>query len=204
MVVRKKNEDGNYTDFQKCGDYRPLNTETDLDRYQLPLIDTIFNDMKVAKIFSKLDLRSGYHQMALREADRSKTAFWGAQRILWEWCVVPFGLKNAPPYFQRQMDKVLINMPFARCYIDDIVIWSSNLEEHLKHLSAVFARLRHAGLKVHPGKCAFAVDKIDFLGHCVSAEGLSPQQEKVSAVRDLPAPTDISSLRSALGLFSYY
>ena len=78
------------------------------------------------------------------------------------------------------------------------------MDEHLKHLYAVFARLRHAGLKVHPGKCVFAVDQIDFLGHCVSAEGLSPQQEKVSAVRDLPAPIDISSLRSALGLFSYY
>ena len=204
VVVRKKDENGDYTDFRKCGDYRPINSETDLDRYQLPLIDTIFNEMKGAKIFSKLDLRSGYHQMGLRESDRSKTAFWGAQRILWEWCVVPFGLKNAPPYFQRQMDKVLVNMSFARCYIDDIVVWSDNLEDHLKHLAAVFARLRSAGLKVHPGKCAFAVDKIDFLGHCVSADGLSPQQEKVAAVRDLPAPTDISSLRSALGLFSYY
>ena len=78
VVVRKKNENGEYTDFRKCGDYRPLNLETDLDRYQLPLIESIFNDMKGAKIFSKLDLRSGYHQMALREADRSKTAFWGA------------------------------------------------------------------------------------------------------------------------------
>ena len=111
--MRKKNENGEYTDFRKCGDYRPLNLETDLDRYQLPLIGSIFNDMKGAKIFSKLDLRSGYHQMALLEADRSKTAFWGAQRILWEWCVVPFGLKNAPSYFQKQMDKVLINLPFA-------------------------------------------------------------------------------------------
>ena len=118
--------------------------------------------------------------------------------------MVPFGLKNAPPYFQKQMDKVLINMPFARCHIDDIVIWSTNLEEHLKHLSPVFARSRQAGLKVHPGKCVFAVNQIDFLGHCVSAEGLSPQQEKVAATRDLPAPTDVLSLLSALGLFSYY
>ena len=174
VVVRKKDEEGNYTDFRKCGDYRPLNLETTLDRYQLPLIETIFNEMKGAKIFSKLDLRSRYHQMPLRECDRMKTTFWGAHRMLWEWCVVPFGLKNAPPYFQKQMDKVLLNLPFARCYIDDIVIWSSTMEEHLQHLTAVFERLRQAGLKVHSGKCVFAVDRIDFLGHCVSAEGLSP------------------------------
>ena len=204
VVVRKKDENGEYTDLRKCGDYRPLNLETDLDRYQLPLIESIFNDMKGAQIFSKLDLRSGYHQMALLEADRAKTAFWGAQRILWEWCVVPFGLKNAPSYFQKQMDKVLLNLSFARCYIDDIIIWSKTISEHFSHLTEVFDRLRKAGLKVHPGKCMFAVDKIDFLGHCISAEGLSPQDEKVAAVRELPPPKDISSLRSALGLFSYY
>ena len=99
------------------------------------------------------------------------------------------------------MDKVLINLPFARCYIDDIVIWSTTLEQHLIHPSEVFNRLRKAGLKVHPGKCVFAVDKIDFLGHCISAERLRPQEEKVSAVRDFTTPVDISSLRSALGLF---
>ena len=97
-----------------------------MDRYQLPLIESIFNDMRGAQVFSKLDLRSGYHQMALRAANRYKTAFWGAQRIPWEWCVVSFGLKNAPPYFQRQMDKVLTGVSFARCYIDDIVVWSRN------------------------------------------------------------------------------
>ena len=101
-------------------------------------------------------------------------------------------------------DKVLVNMSYARCYIENIAIWSCTLEEHLKHLFAVFARLRQARLKVHPSKCLFAVDKIDFVGHCVSAEGLSPQQKKVFAMRDLPSPADISSLRSALGLFSYH
>ena len=204
VVVGKKDDKGIYTEFRKCGDYRPLNAETTLDRYQLPLIESIFNDMKGAQLFSKLDLRSGYHQMGLREEDRSKTAFWGARRELWEWCVVPFGLKNAPSYFQRQMDKVLSGLTFARCYIDDIVIWSATFEEHLEHLSAVFARLRSANLKVHPAKCQFAVDSIDFLGHHVSAAGLSPQIEKLAVVRDLSSPTDISSLRSALGLFSYY
>ena len=82
VVVRKKDEEGNYTNLRKCGGYRPLNLDTNLDRYQLPLIETIFNEMKGAKIFTKLDLRSRYHQMPLRESDRSKTAFWGAQHIL--------------------------------------------------------------------------------------------------------------------------
>ena len=204
VVVRKKDAEGNYTDFRQCGDYRPLNVETDLDRYPLPGIEDIFNQMGGATIFSKLDLRSGYHQMPLRTEDRCKTAFWGANRVLWEWLVVPFGLKNAPPYFQRRMDEVLRDLPFTRCYIDDIVIWSNSLAEHLQHLEVVFERLRVAGLKVHPGKCVFGVDSIDFLGHRISANSSQPQQDNLAAVRDLPSPTDLSSLRAALGLFSYY
>ena len=92
---------------------------TTLDRYPLPGIDDIFNKMVGATVFSKLDLRGGYHQMPVREQDWCKTAFWGANRVLWEWLVVPFGLKNAPPYFQRRMDEVLRGLPFVRCY----VIW---------------------------------------------------------------------------------
>ena len=122
VVVRKRDEHGNYTDFRQCGDYRPLNMETTLNRYPLPRIEDIFNKMGGAKIFSKLDLRSGYHQMPLREEDRVKTAFWGANRMLWEWLVVPFGLKNVPPYFQRRMDQVLQGLDYCRCYIDDIVV----------------------------------------------------------------------------------
>ena len=134
VVVRKKDEHGNYTDFRQCGDYRPLNMETTLERYPLPRIEDIFNQMGGAKIFSKSDLRSGYHQMPLRVDDRIKTAFWGANRMLWECLVVPFGLKNAPPYFQRRMDQVLQGLPYCRCYIDDIVLWSSSFEEHIIHL----------------------------------------------------------------------
>ena len=118
--------------------------------------------------------------------------------------MVPFGLKNAPPYFQRRMDEVLRGLPFVRCYIDDIVVWSNNLEEHLQHLKEIFQRLREAGLKVHPGKCVFGADSIDFLGHRISAGKLEPQTDKLAAVRDLPAPTDLSGLGAALGLFSYY
>ena len=99
VVVRKKDAARNYTNFRQCGDYRPLNLETTLDQYPLSGIEEIFNAMGGAKKFSRLDLRSGYHQMPLREEDIRKTAFWGANRMLWEWLVVPFGLKNAPPYF---------------------------------------------------------------------------------------------------------
>ena len=119
-----------------------MNQETTLDRYPLPGIEDIFNQMGGGTIFSKLDLRSGYHQMPLRVEDRVKTALVGANRILWEWLVVPFGLKNASPYFQRRMDHILRDLRFCRIYIDDIIIWSCNLEEHLERLKEVFKRLR--------------------------------------------------------------
>ena len=122
VVVRKKDEDGNYTDFRQCGDYMPLNQETTLDRYPLPNIEYIFNHIGGGTVFSKLDLRSDYHHMPLRVEDRTKTAFWGANRILWEWLVVPFGLKNAPPYFQRRTDHTLRDLRFCRYFIDDIII----------------------------------------------------------------------------------
>ena len=98
----------------------------------------------------------------------------------------------------------MARLPFEKFYIHDIIVWSKNLGEHLEHLSSVFARLQSAALKVHPGRCQFAVDKIDFLSHTVSAERLNLQEEKVYAVRYLPTPTDISSLCSALGLLNYY
>ena len=123
---------------------------------------------------------------------------------MWEWLVVPFELKNAPPYFQRQMNHILRDLPFCRCYIDDIIVWSKSTGEHIQHLEEIFKRLREAGLKVHPGKCVFGADSIDFLGHRISANSLQPQEEKLAAVRDLPAPTDLHSLRAALGLFSYH
>ena len=100
------------------------------------------------------------------------------------------------------MDEVLKDLPYCRCYIDDIIIWSTTLEEHLLHLHVVFDRLREAGLKVHPGKCVFGADDIDFLGHRISTDKLEPQQDKLAVVRYLPSPTDLSSLRAALGLFS--
>ena len=107
--------------------------------------------------------------MPVRKEDKCKTVFWGANQVSWEWLVVPFGLKNARPYFLRRMDQILKDLPFCRCYIDDIIIWSRTLEEHVEHLQVVFKRLREAGLKIHPWKCVFGADNIDFLGHRISA-----------------------------------
>lgn len=161
------------------------------------LIEDIYK-MGGAKTFSKLDLWSGHHQMPLQEEDHSITAFCGANRIMWEWPVVPFGLKNVPPYFQRRMDQVWRDLPFCQSA-------SSGREEHLRHLAIVFKRQRESGLKVHPRKCVFGAESIDFLGahKKISGGSLQPQQDKLAVVRDLPSLTDVSSLRSALGLFSF-
>ena len=99
VVVRKKDEEGNYTQYRQCGDHRPINNQTQHDRYHLPCMELIFLDMKDAHIFTKLDLRQGYHQIPIAEEDKCKIAFWGADRQLYEWNVVPYGLKNAPPFF---------------------------------------------------------------------------------------------------------
>ena len=102
------------------------------------------------------------------------------------------------------MDNILRDFPFCRCYIDDIIEWSKSTEEHIQHLEDIFKRFRKACLKVHLEKCVFGADNIDFLGHRISADSLQPQEKKLTAVRDLPAPTDLHNLRAALGPFSYY
>ena len=150
VVVRKKDEQGDYTHFRKCGDYRPLNAKTNLDRSKLPLIKFLFNDMKGAQIFSKLDSRSAYHEIALREADRAKQPFGTRTEYFGNgaWC--HSDIKMLPHIFNAKWTHFQSRSTFARCYIDYIVIWSRNLEEHLLHPTAVFTRFRDAGLKVHP------------------------------------------------------
>ena len=114
---------------------------------------------------------------------------------------MPFGLKNAPPFFQRLMDRVLAGLSFEKCYIDDIIVWSSSYAEHLKHLEIVFQRLKDWGLKIHPGKCLFGAEEVDFIGHRVNTYGIHPQMEKTQAIRDMQVPKDVSGLRTLLGLF---
>ncbi|GJP42671.1 hypothetical protein CLOM_g2210 [Closterium sp. NIES-68] len=154
-----------------CGDYRGLNQITKSDRYPMPMAEEIFDRLAESKVYSTLDLRQGFHQIPIREEDKPKTAFHGPDR-LYEWNFMPFGLKNASATFQRVMDQVLQNIPCALCYIDDVVIHSKDGEQYVKNVAKALAALQEAGLTCHPGKCAFGVTTVVYLGWKKRAIGL--------------------------------
>ena len=178
VLVRKK--DGS-TRF--CVDYRKLNCLTRKDAYPIPKIDETLDTLAGAKLFSTLDLRSGYWQVQVNPEHRDKTAFCTPEG-LFEFNVMPFGLCNAPATFQRLMDSVLAGLHWKTClvYIDDIIVVGKSFDEHLCNLQAVLERLRRAGLKLHPRKCQLLRHKVTYLGHVVSAQGIAPDPDKTDEV----------------------
>jgi len=206
VIAAKKDEEGNWTDSRMCVDYRPINVATTQDKYPLHLAEDLWGRVGNAKVFSKIDMRSGFHQVPVNPADQRKTAFWWGNRA-WMYVRCPFGLKNIPAYFQRIMDDVITRAGLSDCcgcFIDDLLVYSDTPEEHLQHLGKVFAALRSAGLKAHPGKSIFGSSVVEYLGHNVSVDGLSPLAAKVQAIRALARPTNVSDLRAVLGLINYY
>ncbi|CAI5671544.1 unnamed protein product [Oreochromis niloticus] len=155
--------------------------------------------------FSSLDLRSGYWQVELAPEARPKTAFTIGQG-LWQFRVMPFGLCNAPATFERLMERVLVNIPHSRCvvYLDDLLVHGGDFDSALSHLSEVFSAIRRAGLRLNPAKCRLLARETTFLGHVISAQGITTDSAKVAAVRDWPTPSNVKQLRSFLGLASYY
>ena len=156
--------------------------------------------LKGAKVFSTIDLRSGYHHITLGKSSRAKTAFvtpFGKYAFL----MVPFGLAQAPAYFQLLMNKVLKGLKFAMTYLDDIIIFSEN---ELQHLETVFSRLREAGLKMKHSKCDFFKSEIHYLGHLISPEGISPLANKLDCIKHMPVPKDVKEIKQFLGLTGYY
>ena len=137
MMPTKKDMHGNWTDRRMCEDYQPINWQTRADRYVMPTPEEIFDVIGHARVFSTLDLRVGYHQLPIRLEDRQKTVLWGidshGKDVLYEWKFLPFGLKNALAEFQRVMDRILAGLDFANCYIDDIIVYNSIVEEHQSH-----------------------------------------------------------------------
>jgi hypothetical protein len=180
LFVKKKDES-----LRLCVDYRPLNAVTIKNKYLLPRIDVLFDQLVGAKVFSKVDLRSGYHQIKIRASDISKTAF-STRYGLYEYLVMSFGLTNAPAYFMYLMNSVF--MPeldkFVVVFIDDILVYSKNEDEHTKHLHIVLQRLRDHQLYAKLSKCDFWLREIKFLGHTIFQDGISVDLEKVQEVLD--------------------
>ena len=200
----KKDEYGNWTLKRPCVDYRALNSRTPTDHYPLPTPEDIFDALSDSAVFTTLDLRMGYHQVRIAEEDCCKTAFWCLDG-LHEWTVVPFGLKNAPPFFQRVMDQTLVREKHcARCFIDDVIIFSKSLSEHKQHLRQVFGRLRDKNIKCHPSKMRVAFPDVEYLGHKVVPRGTAPMAVKIEAIVKMLPPTDVPGLRAVLGTANYY
>lgn len=200
VVVRKT--DGS---IRLCVDYRKLNQKTIKDAFPLPRIDESFDALQGAKFFSTIDLASGYHQVSVKESDRHKTAFTTPFGIF-EHLRMPMGVCNGPATFQRLMQTTMSDLIFQimLVYLDDILLFSKSFTQHLERLDAVLKRLQDTGLKVKIEKCHFLQQKVKFLGHQVSAEGIETDPDKIAAVKQWSRPTTLKELRSFLGFCGYY
>ena len=201
-VVLAKKKDGT-TRF--CVDYWKLNELTVKDAYPLPRIDDSLDHLSGAQWFSTLDLCSGYWQVELEPEDKPKTAF-ATKRGLYQFRVMPFGLCNAPATFERLMETVLSGLQWDICliYHDDIIVIAKSFDEMLQNLETVFNRLSSAGLKLKAKKCHIFAEQVEFLGHIISTEGIATDPKKVEIVKEWKEPSNITEVRSFVGLCSYY
>ena len=208
VIVPKKSSPGEPPKRKLCVDFRKVNelqqqvisegkSKGQISIHPLPKIDEMYAKLKGAKVFSTIDLRSGYHHIALGKDSRAKTAFvtpFGKYKFL----MVPFGLAQVSAYFQLLMNKVLEGLSYAMTYLDDIIIFNKNEVEHLGHLEEVFHRLRQAGLKMKHSKCDFFKSEIHYLGHLISADGISPLLDKLDTTQNMPTPKDMKEIKQFL------
>ena len=219
VIVPKKSQPGEPPKKRLCIDFRKINdlqqkvitegkSKGCLSLIPLPKIDEMYAKLKGAKFFSTIDLRSGYYHIALGKDSRAKTAFvmpFGKYKFL----QVPFGLAQAPAFFQHLMNKVLDNCLFAMTYLDDIIIFSDMEQEHLAHIEEIFKRLEAADLKMKRSKCDFFKKHIHNLGHLISADGIQPLKDKLDRIHDMPAPHnskelyDTGAMKSCMSLKTF-
>ncbi|GKD87324.1 putative reverse transcriptase domain-containing protein, partial [Tanacetum coccineum] len=202
LILFVKKKDGT---MRMCIDYRELNKVTVKNVYPLPRIDDLFDQLQGARWFSKIDLRSSYHQLKVREEDIPKTAF-RTRYGHYEFVVMPFGLTNAPTIFMDLMNRVCRPMldKSVIVFIDDILVYSKSKKEHETHLREVLETLRKERLYAKFSKCEFWLQEIQFLGHVINSEGIKVDPAKIEAVMNWQTPKDVGEIRSFLGLAGYY
>lgn len=183
-------------------DYRELNHCTKVDNWPMPRIDEILDKLANAKVFSRLDMRKGYYQIMLKEEDRHKTAFqWRGK--LYQWKRMPMGLSGAPKTFQRLMEQILGDLEYVECYLDDVIIHSTSVEAHVKHIEEVLKRIKKAGLTLNQDKCLYGEEELDFLGFRIGYGRKRTSEEKSEIMRKYPTPQNKKAVRSFLGFANY-
>ena len=199
-IVLAKKHDGS---VRLCIDYRRINAHTVKSALPLPRVDDTLNALSGSRWFSSLDCASGYWQMEVNPDDRPKTSFvYGTKQ--YEWKVMPFGLTGAPASFTRLMTLVLGGLTHCLVYLDDVIVHAASFADHIDSLRRVFTNVREAGLKLKPSKCHLFQSSVGFLGHVVSENGVATDPEKINKIAEWPVPTDLSELRSFMGLATYY
>jgi hypothetical protein len=201
-VILVKKKDGGW---RMCVDYRYLNTLTIKNKFPMPVVDELLDELKGSKFFTKLDLRSGYHQIRLTEGEEFKTAF-KTHHGHWEFKVMPFGLTNAPATFQSAMNVIFANLlrKGVLIFMDDILVYTKTLPQHKELLQQVFQLLADHQFFIKRSKCSFAQLKLEYLGHVISAEGVATDPAKIAAIKKWPTPSSVKQVRAFLGLAGYY
>jgi hypothetical protein len=201
-VVLVKKKDGT---MRMCIDYRALNKKTIKNRYPIPRIDELLDELHGVVYFTKIDLRSGYHQIKMREQDVPKTAF-RCHYGHYEFLVMPFGLTNAPTTFQSCMNHVFNKQlrKFLLVFFDDLLIYSKTWEEHLQHVEQILAIMEGKSLYAKESKCEFGMTEVLYLGHIIGVKGVQVHQEKIQAILDWPTPKTLTELKGFLGICCYY
>ena len=218
VIVPKKTSPGEPPRRRMCVDYRMLNSllpkvekahtkvKGVLTLVPIPKIDEIYARLEGSAVYSTFDMRSGYYHLELTPESQPKSAFvvGGPKGGKWEFKRCPFGLTQAPAYFQALVNQVLEGINFAFGYLDDTLIYSQDMEHHLAHIRVLFGRLRAADLKLSKRKCSFMKAHVQYLGHYISGQGLAPVPEKLEALVKMPPPRDITEVRKFLGFVGYY